>query len=128
MGHIAEQVHGKFKVFAGPLNADDTIGPLAEEISGFVRDSKAAAKSIGVEYLESAGRLIITLGYRDDEEGYPVKISSISLGKIETLGGGFDELERKMTEASAQFSNIICHELYVTGDRDFMMIFMTHEQ
>lgn len=128
MGHIAEQVHGKFKVFAGPLNADDTIGPLAEEISGFVRNSKAAAKSIGVEYLESADRLIITLGYRDDEEGYPVKISSVSLGKIEALGGDFDELERRMTDASAQFSNIICHELYVTGDHDFMMIFMTHEQ
>ena len=128
MGHIAEQVHGKFKVFAGPLNADDTIGSLADEISGFVRDSKAAAKSIGVEYLESADRLIITLGYRDDEESYPVKISSVSLGKIETLGGNFDELERKMTEASAKFSNIICHELYVTGDHDFMMIFMTHEQ
>ena len=128
MAHIAEQVHAKFKVFAGPLDADDTIGPLAEEISRFVRDSKAAAKSIGVEYLETAERLIITLGYRDDEEGYPVKLSSVSLGKIEALGGDFGELERKMTEASAQFSNIICHELYVTGDHDFMMIFMTHEQ
>jgi hypothetical protein len=128
MGHIAEQVHGKFKVFTGPLNEDDTIGPLAEEISSFVREAKAAAKSIGVEYLESAERLIITLGYRDDEESYPVKLSSVSLGKIETLGGDFAELERKMTEASAQFPNIICHELYVTGDHDFMMIFMTHEE
>jgi hypothetical protein len=72
--HIAEQVHGKFKVFAGPLNADDAIGPPADEISGF------------------------------------------------------DELERKMTEASERFSNIICQELYVTGGHDFMMIFMTHEQ
>ena len=128
MGHIAEQVHGKFKVFAGPLNEDDTIGPLADEIARFVRDSKAAAKSIGVEYLESAERLVITLGYRDDEEGYPVKLSSVSLGKIEALGDDFGELERRMTEASARFSNIICHELYVTGDHDFMMIFMTHEQ
>jgi hypothetical protein len=128
MTHIAEQVHGKFKVFAGQLNADDTIGALAEEISGFVRDSKAAAKSIGVEYLESAERLIITLGYRDDEEGYPVKLASVSLGKIEAFGDDFSELERRMTEASSQFSNIICHELYVTSDHDFMMIFMTHEQ
>jgi hypothetical protein len=128
MGQIAEQVHGKFKVFAGPLHADDTIGPLAEEISRFVNESKAAAKSIGVEYLESADRLIITLGYRDDEEGYPVKLNSVSLGKIEALGNDFGELERRMTEASARFPNIICHELYVTGDHDFMMIFMTHEQ
>ncbi len=128
MGQIAEQVHGKFKVFAGPLNEDDTIGPLAEEISRFVSESKAAAKSIGVEYLESAERLVITLGYRDDEEGYPVKLTSVSLGKIEALGDDFTELERRMAEASAQFTSIICHELYVTGDHDFMMIFMTHEQ
>ena len=32
-----------------------------------------------------------------------------------------------MAEASAQFSGIICHELYVTEEHDFMMIFMTHE-
>jgi hypothetical protein len=126
MGQIAEQVHGKFKVFAGPLNVDDTIGPLADEVARFVSESKAAAKSIGVEYLESAGRLIITLGYRDDEEGYPVKLTSVSLGKIEALGHDFSELERRMAEESARFDNIICHELYVTGDHDFMMVFMTH--
>ena len=126
MGQIAEQVHGKFKVFAGPLNEDNTIGPLAEEVSRFVRESNAAAKSIGVEYLESADRLIITLGYRDDEAGYPVKLSSVSLGKIEALGSDFAGLEQRMAEASAKFSNIICHELYVTDDHDFMMIFMTH--
>jgi hypothetical protein len=126
MGQIAGQVHGKFKVFAGPLHTDNTIGPLAEEVSRFVRESRAAAKSIGVEYLESADRLVITLGYRDDEEGYPVKLSSVSLGKIEALGSDFADLERRMSEASAQFTNIICHELYVTEDHDFMMIFMTH--
>ena len=128
MGQIAGQVHGKFKVFAGPLHTDNTIGPLAEEVSRFVAESRAAAKSIGVEYLESADRLVITLGYRDDEEGYPVKLSSVSLGKIEALGSDFADLERRMSEASARFTNIICHELYVTEDHDFMMIFMTHEE
>ena len=126
MSQIAEQVHSKFKVFAGPLHTDNTIGPLAEEVSRFVRESNAAAKSIGVEYLESAERLVITLGYRDDEEGYPVKLSSVSLGKIEAVGSDFADLERRMSEASAQFQNIICHELYITDDHDFMMIFMTH--
>ena len=128
MSRIAGQVHGKFKVFAGPLHTDNTIGPLAEEISRFVKESNAAAKSIGVEYLESADRLVITLGYRDGEEGYPVKLSSVSLGKIEALGDDFADLERRMSEAAARFDNIICHELYVTEDHDFMMIFMTHEE
>ncbi|MGH9944200.1 MAG: hypothetical protein ACRD9R_17785 [Pyrinomonadaceae bacterium] len=126
MSHIAEQVHGKFKVFAGPLHEDNTIGPLAEEIGRFVREQNVAAKSIGVEYLESADRLIITLGYRDDEPGYPVNVSSVSLGKIDTLGDDFAQLEQEMLRASARFSNIICHELYITDEHDFMMIFMTH--
>jgi hypothetical protein len=126
MGQIAEQVHGKFKVFAGALNPDNSLGLLADEISSFVRRSSVAAKSIGVEYLESADRLIITLGYRDDEAGYPIKLSSVSLGKIEAFGDDFSNLEGRMTEASKQFSNIICHELYVTDEHDFVMIFMTH--
>lgn len=127
MGQIAEQVHNRFKVFAGPLHEDNTIGPLAEEVARFVRESGAAAKSIGVEYLESADRLVVTLGYRDDEEGYPVRLSSVSLGKIEALGADFADLERRMAEAGAGFQNIICHELYITEEHDFMMIFMTHE-
>ena len=127
MGQVAEQVHGKFKVFAGPLGEDNTIGALAEEVARFVRESGAAAKSIGVEYLESADRLVVTLGYRDDEEGYPVRLSSVSLGRAEAVGSDFADLERRMADASAQFHNIICHELYVTEEHDFMMIFMTHE-
>lgn len=128
MSQIAEQVHGKFKVFAGPLHEDNTIGPLAADISQFVSESNVAAKSIGVEYLESADRLIITLGYRDDEPGYPVKVSSVSLGKIDALGDDFAQLEGEMQKAGAQFPNIICHELYITDEHDFMMIFMTHEE
>jgi len=128
MSQIAEQVHGKFKVFAGPLHEDNTIGPLAADISQFVSESNVAAKSIGVEYLESADRLIITLGYRDDEPGYPVKISSVSLGKIDALGDDFAQLEGEMQKAGARFPNIICHELYITDEHDFMMIFMTHEE
>lgn len=127
MSQIAEQVHNKFKVFAGNLEADNTIGSLADEVANFAQEAGLAAKSIGVEYLESAKRLIITLGYRDDEAGYPIKLSCVSLGKLNALGSDFSELEKKMQEASAQQRNIICHELYVTAEQEFLMIFMTHQ-
>src|SRR5437868_9418726 len=113
MSQIANQVHNKFKVFAGKLAADRTLGPLANEVANFARATGVAAKSIGVEYLESADRLIITLGYRDDEPGYPIKLNCVSLGKIDALGNDFAALEQKMREASARQGNIICHELYV---------------
>ena len=125
MSQIASQVHSKFKVFAGELDADKTIGPLAGQITKFVRESKVAAKSIGVEYMESAARLIITLGYRDDEPWYPVDVKCVSLGKIDALGSDLAALEQAMSEAAQKHSNIICHELYITDDREFLMIFMT---
>ena len=125
MSQIAGQVHSKFKVFAGELDANNTIGPLAGQISEFVSEAKVAAKSIGVEYIESAARLIITLGYRDDEPWYPVQVNCVSLGKIEAIGSDFAALEQAMSHAAQKHSNIICHELYVTADREFLMIFMT---
>lgn len=127
MSQIASQVHGKFKVFAGELQKDNTIGPLADEVAKFVSDAKIAPKSIGVEYVESAKRLIITLGYRDDEDAYAVNINCVSLGRIDAFGDDFGSLEAAMTEASSKQNNIICHELYVTDDHDLLMIFMTHQ-
>jgi hypothetical protein len=127
MSQIASQVHDKFKVFAGELDADKTIGGLADEVAAFAKDAKIAAKSIGVEYLESAKRLVITLGYRDDEEPYPIRLNCVPLGKIDSLSGDFSGLETAMAEASGKFQNIICHELYVTDDGDFLMVFMTHQ-
>jgi len=127
MSQIADQVHNHFKVFAGNLDANNSIGALADEVANYVKESGIAPKSIGVEYLEAADRLIITLGYRNDEPGYPIKLTCVSLGQIDALGNDFAELETRMQAASAQQSNIICHELYVTADHEFLMIFMTHQ-
>lgn len=120
------QVHNKFKIFTGALAADKTIGALADQISAFVVDHKVAAKSIGVEYLESAKKLIITLGYREGEDTYPVKVSTVSLGKIGGLeSGDVSRLEAAMTGACTAIDGIICHELYITDDGDFLVVFMS---
>jgi hypothetical protein len=125
--HIAKQVHDKFKIFSGELAADGTIGRLADEVSAFANKSKIAPKSIGVVYLEPGKRLLFTLGYREDEEPYPVKLHSVHLGKIDTKAGDLHALEASMAKATGKYSNIICHELYVAGGHDFTMVLMTHE-
>jgi hypothetical protein len=127
MPQIENQEHGKFKVFAGKLDANDGLGNLANEVADFAAQNKIAAKSIGVEYLESAESLIITLGYRDDEDYYPIKLETVNLGKMSDIGGDFSALEAKMSEAGASVNQVICHELYVTEDKDFLMVFMTHQ-
>jgi len=126
MSHIKGQVHEKFKVFTGKLAADKTIGKLADEVAHFASESKIAAKSIGVEYLESMKTLVVSLGFRDDEEAYPISLRSVNLGKIDALAGDFSALELAMTRASSKHTNIICHELYVTEDQDFILMLMTH--
>lgn len=125
--HIAKQVHDKFKIFSGELAADGSIGKLADEVAAFANRSKIAAKSIGVAYLEPGERLVLTLGYRDDEEPYPVKLHCIALGKVDIKAGDFHALESSMAQATGKHRNIICHELYVTGGHNFTMVLMTHE-
>lgn len=124
--HIAKQVHEKFKIFSGELAADGAIGKLADDVAAFANQSKIAAKSIGVAYLEPVKRLVITLGYRDDEEPYPVKLHWIPLGKIDTKAGDFRALEASIAKAASRHRNVICHELYVTGGHDFTIVLMTH--
>ena len=125
--HIAKQVHDKFKIFSGELAADGSIGKLADEVAAFANKSKIAAKSIGVAHIEPGHRLVITLGYRDDEEAYPVKLHCVPLGKADVKAGNFHALEASMAKATGNYPNIICHELYVTGGDNFTMVLMTHE-
>ncbi|MBI2686641.1 MAG: hypothetical protein HYX27_10020 [Acidobacteria bacterium] len=125
MSAISHQVHDKFKVFMGKLADDKTIGGLADEVAAFASANKIAAKSIGVEYLESLQRIVITLGYSDEGDHYPIRLHCVPMGKIDLLGSDFTALESAMSAASARQKNIICHELYLTAEGDFLMVFMT---
>jgi hypothetical protein len=123
---IAYQEHSKFKVFVGMLTKSKSIGVLANKVAKFAEEEQIAAKSIGVEYLESPGQLLITLGYRDDEPYYPIQLHCTRLGKIDVLSGDYTDLEQAMQKAAQKHSHIICHELYATEDHELLMILMTH--
>ncbi len=126
MAGIEEQVHGKFKLFAGAVDANGGLGALPDAVSTFVSERKLAPKSIGVEYLESSNHVVVTLGYRDDEAPYGVKLVTEALGKTGELTSGtdFSKLEAAMAAASAKHPGIICHELFITEDREFHLVFM----
>lgn len=127
MSNIAGQVHGKFKMFVGSLAEDGSIGELAGAVAAFASDNQVAAKSIGIEYVDSVKKLVVTLGYRDDEESYPIRLHCVALGNVDMLSGDFTQLESAMTAAGKNFPNIICHELYVTEPDSFQMVIMTNE-
>lgn len=121
------QVHHKFKVFSGAVDTDHSLKSLGEEVAKFVAQTNVASKSIGVEFVEGAGRALLSLGYRDDEPGYPVSVETVPLGKVDALdAANFGSLETAMERASAQFANVICHAEYVLPDGTFVMVFLVH--
>lgn len=114
------QVHHHFKVFAGA-----EFDAVAQEVEAWSAGGGSAPKSIGIEYVEAAGKLLLSVGYRDDEPGYPVRLHAVSLGTLGDLdAGSLDGIGRAMSEASRQFDRVVCHELYVTADHQVRMVFM----
>ena len=117
---MSTQVHKKFKLFVGATQEDQGLGSLGDQVEEFAKDK--AAKSIGVEFLEAAKKLVITLGYRDDEPAYPVTIRAENLGKLSI--DNLSDVENKISQASQSAGDVICHEIYVTDNDDFMMVFL----
>ena len=127
MSEIKDQVHGKFKLFSGKLDDNNQLTSLAQQVESWVRGAKVAPKSIGVEYLEANGHLLLSVGYRDDEAPYEVSLTCSDLGKlIIDDAATLAKLEGAMSEAGAHIKNVICHELCITKENDFLMVFMSH--
>lgn len=127
MNAVKDQIHGKFKLFTGELGADLSLGALGAEVEAFVTKTKCAPKSIGVEYLEGQRRIVVSLGYREGEGSYAIRLRSVSLGTAATLDAPeLARLEKAMGEAAEKLDGILCHELFVTEKREFVMVFMTH--
>ena len=127
MSTIDHQVHEKFKLFSGKLEGDGTLGALAAEVAAWAREAKVAPKSIGIEYVESADRVIFSLGYRDDVSPYAIAVISVRVGKLDGFGEAeLGALEKAMATAAASSGHILCHELYVTANNDLLMVLMSH--
>ena len=125
MTNICDQVHNHFKVFVHSYDKRTGPGELSAAVSEWVKSSGAAPKSIGVEYLEGARQLVLTVGYRDDEPGYPVAVKAVPLGPLGHLDeAGCADLEARMAAAAQGLGHVICHELYITGDHEVAMVFL----
>ena len=122
-----DQVHTKFKLFAGTLDKDGTIGKLAGEVAAWAKSAKAAAKSIGIEFLERDHKVILSVGYRDDEAGYGIALKTTKIGSIGKLDAAdLGKLEKAMADAAAKDKAVICHELYVTDKNELFVVTMSH--
>lgn len=114
---IQNQSHDKFKVYITQPGSDGLITPA---LQGFVRSfaSEHAVKSVGVEYIEAKGQLVLSLGYRDDQTGYPVSLHSVSIGKPETEA----DIAKAMSDAAGKVTgDVICHD-----KAEYVLVLLVH--
>lgn len=125
MSYVASQAHAKFKVFVGSLGSQLALTELLREVESFVRANPCAPKSLAVEYLESAKKLVLSLGYRDDEPPYAITLQTIPIGRIGDLGpDDVARLEKRLAEGAAAIRNVIGHEIFVS-DAECTMVLMS---
>jgi hypothetical protein len=115
------QKHNKFKTFIIDGHNHEN-GKTFIPIAAFLQEGKVAPKSIGVEYLEGKDKTVLTLGYRDDEQGQMANVSLVNLGQLDLVPGAIEEAFGK---AASGVENVICHEFFVTGDGTFFAVFLT---
>jgi hypothetical protein len=122
----------KFKVF---IQGDtEPLSAVGERVEQFVAATPCAPKSIGIEFLESKGVNIITLGY--DPNGTPTQINldfrevGNVLHAMEPGDGLSDKIdiagiEFQMAQFSAKFTTALCHEVSVRENGMMTMLVMS---
>lgn len=124
-----EQVHSKFKVFVVTPDKNSLKIPsdLHLTMNGFIALNKVAVKSVGVEYVEAIDKIVISLGYTEGQESYPIVLQSILLGQLAMKEGQSlaEELEVALTKAAeTQDDSVICHEFYVDKNGNYVALFL----
>jgi len=122
-----DQTHSLIEMFSGPLSADGNLtAELRSEVASFVGPT-VCARSIGVEFVESRGVALVSLGYTQ-EPGLPVNLSSVKVGQLfEGEPVDTKKLGAQMSEAAAALGGVICQEFYVTADGSVFAVFLANQ-
>jgi hypothetical protein len=117
-------VHDKFKLFVGALDDAGHINDLAKPIVEWAVKDKIAVKSVGAAV--SQGKLILTIGYRDDETPYPIELHSLKIGRVGVLDADEqNRFTRAVESGGMNWPPVIGHTLYVTKANDLYLVILT---
>jgi hypothetical protein len=109
---IKGQYHENFKSFTGT-----DLSSLSKEASNFIKVGDFAAKSLAV--LANEGGYVVSIGYSNDQPGYPVFITEVGLE-------GATDIDVAINEASdAVAKEVICHSLYSRNGKVYVA-FLIH--
>ncbi len=118
------QVHDKFKLFIGELDDAGHVNTLAKSVHEWVAKSNVAVKSVGAAYAK--GKLVLSIGYRDDEPAYAVELHSLKLGRVGTLDADeSNRFNRAIESGGMNWPPVLAHTMYVTKDNDLYLVILS---
>jgi hypothetical protein len=115
------QVHDRFKLFVGELDEAGHVSKLAKSIHEWVAKDKVAVKSVGAAV--AMGKLVLTIGFRDDEPTYEIVLHSSKIGRIGPLDADeASRFNRAIESAGMNWRPVISHALYVTNNDLYLVV------
>ena len=115
------QPQHKFKVYFGK-----SIDDVNSKIQADAAQGTMAVQSFGVEYMESRNQFLVSIGYVEGQPGYPIKMTDNVVGPIpEWLSDAPDQLCASMESIVSEFSDVLCHELFVDNDEVVHFVLLT---
>jgi hypothetical protein len=118
------QVHDKFKLFVGALDDAGHVNQLAKAVHEWVAKDKVAVKSVGAAV--AMGKLMLSIGFRDDEPTYEVVLHSSKIGRVGPLDADESTRFNRAIESSGMnWPPVIDHALYVTSNNDLYLVVLS---
>ncbi|MEO8841682.1 MAG: hypothetical protein ABI591_00710 [Kofleriaceae bacterium] len=118
------QVHDKFKLFVGELDDAGHVNQLAKAVHEWVAKDKVAVKSVGAAV--AMGKLMLSIGFRDDEPTYEIVLHSSKIGRVGPLDADESTRFNRAIESSAMnWPPVLGHALYVTNHNDLYLVVLS---
>jgi hypothetical protein len=118
------QEHDRIKLFVMDYNGTEDFSKVMNEAGTWVATNKIAPKSIGIAYVDKDKKLVLSMGYRNDETPYLVQLSATSVGKID-FNSDLSQYEDIISDAMAASDSVVCHEMFITEDDVLHVILMS---
>ena len=74
--------------------------------------------------MESRNQFIVSIGYAEGQPGYPVNLIETVVGPIPEFGDTPEQLCGSMEAITAEYDEVISHELYVDNDEVVHLVLM----
>jgi len=112
--------HSNFKLFVEDFK--DGNFPM-NRVKDFINREDVVPKSIGIEFLESNSKVVISVGHTiENEVDASYELTLVNLGKLDA--NNLEALELIMNQESSKLNGIICHEFFVSKESEVYSLFL----